>query len=114
MPSRRHFVAALGALSAGLGTFFHWRVIFPCDLFATASAPLAGLSANPTGVRVQVRTTKHEIGGREADLGAILHPADVISFRMLAGLVQAILNGFCANGVTIDAVINTGLKACLT
>jgi hypothetical protein len=114
VPSRRHFAAALGALPAGLGTFFHWRVIFASDLFATASTPLAGFSANPTGVRVQRRTTKHEIGGREADLSAILHQADVMSFRMLAGLLQAILNGVCANGVTLGAVINTGLNACLT
>lgn len=114
MPSRRHFTAAHGAPSAGLGTFFHGRVILPGDLFATASTPFAGLSANPTGVRVQVRTTKHEIGGREADLSAILHQADVMSFRMLAALLQTVLNGVCANGVTLGAVINTGLNACLT
>ena len=114
MPSRRHFAAALGALSAGLGTFFHGRVILPGDLFATASTPFAGLGANPTGVRVQVRTTKHEIGGRQADLSAILHQADVLSFRTLAGLFQAILNGVRANSVTLGAVINTGLNACLT
>lgn len=114
MSSRRHFVAAFGAASAGLGAFSHGRVILPGDLFATASTPFAGLCANPTGVRMQVRTTKHEIGGRQADLSAILHQADVMSFRMLAAHLQTILNGVCANGVTLGAVINTGLNACLT
>ena len=106
MPSRRHFEAAFGAPSAGLGAFSHGCVILAGDLFATASTPLAGLSANHTSVRMQVRTTKHEIGGREADLSAILHQADVMSFRMLAAHLQTILNGVCANGVTLGAVIN--------
>jgi hypothetical protein len=114
VPSRRHFAAALSAPSAGLGTFFHGRIILPRDLFATASTLFAGLGANPTGIRVQVRTTKHEIGGRQADLSAILHQADVLWFRMPAGLFQAILNGVGANGVTLGAVIDTGLNACLT
>jgi hypothetical protein len=104
--------AAFGTPSAGFGTFPHWNVI-AAELFATASTALARLSANATRVRVQLRTSQHEIGGSEAHLRAIFDPPDMISFGMLAGLFEAVLNGFRANGVTTGAIVNAGLNVCL-
>ena len=109
MSHLRHLTAALRTPSAGFGAFPHPSVI-SAKLFATASTALAGLCANATRVRVQVGTSQHEIGGSEAHLRAILHPPNMISFGMLAGFFEAVLNGFRANGVTSCAIVNAGLK----
>ncbi|MGA2647072.1 MAG: hypothetical protein ABSF15_20360 [Candidatus Sulfotelmatobacter sp.] len=104
------FAAAPSALSAGFGALLHLHVLTPAELLATAGTQIADLSANATRVGAQVGSSKHEIGGSEADLGTILQQPDMIRFGVFAGLFQAILNGFRAQGVTMGAIVNTGLK----
>ena len=58
------------------------------------------------------RTAQHEIGGGDADLGAVLHQPDVVGSGMLTAFVQAMRNGREANGVAVKAVGDAVLHGC--
>jgi hypothetical protein len=107
-----HFAAAFRATSARLDAFFQHQVVgCQCDLFATSGTPFAGLGANAACVRVQIRSSKHEIDASGADLSAILQPPKMICFGILPGLFYGILQRCCADRVTTGAFINTALHA---
>ena len=113
MVCHRHVVAAIRALSAGSGALLHVLILAPADLLATAGTTIADLSTNATHVGVKIGTAKHEIGGSTADLSAVLQQSDMVCVSVQSGLLQAILNGFCAHCVTTGALVDTRLKMCL-
>jgi hypothetical protein len=86
-------VAALSASSAGLGALVHVLILAPSNLFAASGATIADLSTNATRVGVKLGSSEHEIGGSEADLGAVLQQLDMICAGIPSGLLLAILNG---------------------
>ena len=106
-------MAAIRALSAGSGALLHVIILPPSDLLATAGTTIADLSTNATDVGVKIGATKHGIGGSKADLSAVLQQSDMVCGGVPSGLLQAILNGSCADGVTTSALIDTRLKICL-
>jgi hypothetical protein len=106
-------VAAVGALSADPGALLHVLIRPPSDLLATTGTTIADLSTNATHVGVKIGATKHGIGGSKADLSAVLQQSDMVCGGVPSGLLQAIRNGSCADGVTTSALLDTGLKICL-
>jgi hypothetical protein len=55
---------------------------------------------------VQIRPAEHEVCAGLADLGAILHQANVMRLGMVSALVQAVLNRFEADVVAGRALFD--------
>ena len=105
-----HFAATLGASPAGLGAKHHGLVVG--ETRAVLGAHLADAGTNTAGHLMHRRTAQHEIGGGDADLGAVLHQPDVVGSGMLTAFVQAMRNGREANGVAVKAVGDAVLHGC--
>jgi hypothetical protein len=110
-----HFAAALRATSARQGALFQrWVVGCQRYLFAASGTPVAGLGANAACIRMQIRTSKHEIDACGAHLNTIQQPLKMICFGILPGLFYGILQRRRADRVTTGAFVNTELHACLS
>src|ERR1700730_12571850 len=66
--SSSHFLATLGAASAGVHAFFHFT-----DSLTIRSALFTDFAAYVTSAFVKVRADQHEMSGCPADLGARHH-----------------------------------------
>jgi hypothetical protein len=113
MLSTGHRFATLSAPAAGFSALSQLSIPTSRELFAAPGTLRASFSTNATDIGVHTGSSKHKIGGRETEFGAILQQADMIGFGIPAGLFQAILNGGGADGVTTSAFVNTGLEVCV-
>jgi hypothetical protein len=103
----RHLGAARGAAAAHLDTKHHGLIV--SESRAVLSAHFADTGADAAGHLVQRRTAQHEIGVRNANLGAVLEDADVLRSGMIAAFGETVRDGFETDGVAIETVLDAFL-----
>lgn len=100
----RHLAAGFGAAAADVGTAPHDVVVG--DGVAAPGAGFAGLGADATSQRVQVRIAQHEMSACLAHLGAIQEGANVIRRGVPATFLKAVSEGLGANPVALQTFLD--------
>src|SRR5262245_56531068 len=83
-----HLAAAFGAGATNLGAGVHFIVVHH---FAGLGARIADVGAGGADHRMHLRSARHEIGGRLADLDTVFHDADMRLLDVMSALREAVI-----------------------
>jgi hypothetical protein len=104
MNMMRHFFAGLRTTATRFRAGFHLSII--PKFFAVRRAAHTNFRANAASVMMQVRTPKHKIFARVANLLAILQKANMLITGVVTAFLQAVGSRFDTKMVAFIAILN--------